>query len=317
MRASIPALRLENLSKSFGRIRAVDQLSLNVHPGEMVGFLGPNGAGKSTTLYMVAGLVHPSGGRIEIFGRDHQTHFRQTMESVGFLLERSAFYEDLTGLTNLRLAARLRKSVRPSHPRELLHQMGLWDRRNDKVRTYSQGMKQRLGLAVALLGQPRMLVLDEPTNGMDPEATRDVLSMLRERAHTHSLAVFLSSHLLYEVEEFCDRVVIINKGRAIASGEVKDLLAPQDNVVQVTFAQQLPASDGFGDEPSIESVAEISAGTLEFRLSDRRADWLTEFLVGRGYRVSAVAPKRRTLKDLFLSLTGDELDANDDTDRSA
>lgn len=219
------ALRLENLRKTYGRIKAVDGLSLEVRPGEMVGFLGPNGAGKSTTLFMIAGLVHPSGGTVEIFGLDIRKQFKEAMATVGTLVETSAFYPYLIARKNLELAARLRGRINRREIDQILEQVGLEQRQKDKVGTFSLGMRQRLGLGLALLGSPRLLLLDEPTNGLDPEATRDILTLLKEKVRREQMAVFLSSHLLYEVEEFCDRVVVINKGRLIAAGPVSEILA--------------------------------------------------------------------------------------------
>lgn len=229
------ALRLDNLCKSFGKIRAVDHLSLEVHPGEMVGFLGPNGAGKSTTLYMIPRLVRPSGGAIEIFGHNIWNDFKNAMQHVGAMVETPAFYEYLSGWRNLKLMARLRGNAPNDQINDILHRIGLYERRHDKVGAYSHGMKQRLGLGMTLLGQPRLLLLDEPTNGMDPEATREVLSFLQEKVRNNGLAVLLSSHLLYEVEEYCDRVFVINHGRLVAAGKVKDILTQEHKTLKDFF----------------------------------------------------------------------------------
>ena len=190
---TVPALALEDLSKHFGRIRAVDRLSLEVPPGQMAGFLGPNGAGKSTTLYMIPRLVRPSGGRISVFGVDIWQDFRQAIRSVGVMVEAPAFYEYLSGRKNLELAARIHGGIPRRDIDAILERIGLADRQRDKVRTYSMGMKQRLGIGRALLSRPRLLILDEPTNGMDPEGTREILTFLRERVRTDGLSVFISS----------------------------------------------------------------------------------------------------------------------------
>jgi ABC-2 type transport system ATP-binding protein len=304
--STIPtALRLDDLCKSFGRIRAVDHLSLEVHPGEMVGFLGPNGAGKSTTLYMIAGLVHPSAGTIEVFGHNVQRRFKDAMQHAAAMVETPAFYEFLSGRKNLALVGRLRGNVSESQIEDILNHVGLYDRRNDKVATYSHGMKQRLGLGATMLGNPRLLLLDEPTNGMDPEATREILTLLRERVRNEGLAVFLSSHLLYEVEEYCDRILVINEGRLIASGEVSDILAP-DNVVRVTFSGRVPDCSDLVAQDGIDRAEIVSDDSLEITLSSRDAGWLNDYLLRGGYRVSALVPKQKTLKDFFLSITGDQ-----------
>ena len=180
MMESPPALALEEVSKRFGRVLAVDHLSLGVEPGHMAGFLGPNGAGKSTTLYMIPRLVRPTSGHIRIFGVDIWKDYKRAIRSVGITVESPAFYEYLSGRKNLELAARLLDHVSPREIDEILERIGLAERQHDRVRVYSTGMKQRLGIGRALLGHPRLLILDEPTNGMDPEGTHEVLSFLRE-----------------------------------------------------------------------------------------------------------------------------------------
>ena len=298
------ALRLDDLCKSYGRIRAVDHLSLEVHSGEMAGFLGPNGAGKSTTLYMTSRLVHPSSGSIEIFGRNVWYGFKSAIRYVGTMFETPSFYEYLSARKNVELTGRLRGNVTDREIGENLERMGLSERQNDKVSTYSHGMKQRLGLGMALLGRPRLLVLDEPTDGMDPEGTREVLNFLREKVRNDGLTVFVSSHLLYEVEEYCDRVFVINHGRLISSGKVKEILAPHDNVIQVAFHGKPPDLTGLIKEESIKNIERLPGELFEFNLADKDSVWLNNLLLKRGYKVSSLAPKRRTLKEFFLSITG-------------
>jgi ABC-2 type transport system ATP-binding protein len=300
------ALRLDDLSKSFGKIRAVEHLSLQVHPGEMAGFLGPNGAGKSTTLYMTCRLVWPSGGKIEIFGHDVWDNFKDAIRHVGTMVETPSFYEYLSARKNLKLMSRLHEDASDRQIDEILERIGLYERRNDKVATYSHGMKQRLGLGMALIGKPALLVLDEPTSGMDPEGTREILSFLREKVKDDGLTVFISSHLLYEVEEYCDKVFVINHGSLIASGKVKEIIAPHDKVVQVTFSDTVPDCAKLVNEEGIESVESLSNESLEITLSNRDSVWLNNMLLSRGYKVSALAGKQRTLKEFFLSIIGEE-----------
>ena len=304
MSANDIALRLDDLCKSYGRIRAVDHLSLEVRAGEMAGFLGPNGAGKSTTLYMTTRLVHPSGGKIEIFGHDVWKNFKLAIQYVGSMLETPSFYEYLSARKNLELMGRLRGNVDGKEIGEILERTGLSERQNDKVATYSHGMKQRLGLGMALLGRPRLLVLDEPTNGMDPEGTREILSFLQEKVKKDGLTIFISSHLLYEVEEYCDRVFVINNGRLISSGEVKEILAPYDNVVLVSFGGKPPDPTSLMKEEGIEHIESLPGEMFEITLANRDTVWLNKLLLSRGYKVSSIAPKRKTLKEFFLSITG-------------
>ena len=298
------ALCLDDLCKSYGRIRAVDHLSLQVHAGQMAGFLGPNGAGKSTTLYMTSRLVRPSGGRIEIFGHNVWNNFKIAVQHVGTMVETPSFYEYLSGRKNLELMGRLRGNVTKTEIGEILERIGLSERQNDKVATYSHGMKQRLGLGMTLLGKPRLLVLDEPTNGMDPEGTREILSFLQEKVKNDGLTIFISSHLLYEVEEYCDRVFVINHGRLISSGKVKEILAPHENVVLVTFVDNPHDPMALIKEEGIKHIESLQSESFEFTLADRDSVWLNNLLLNKGYKISALTPKRKTLKEFFLSITG-------------
>ena len=297
------ALELDHLSKRFGRIQAVDGLSLRVHPGEMVGFLGPNGAGKSTTMFMITGLVRPSAGTMAVFGHDIRRDFVRAMGAVGAMVETPAFHRSLAARTNLEMIARVRGVREPRQIDAVLQQVGLSERQGDRVGTYSQGMKQRLGLAAALLGRPRLLLLDEPTNGLDPEAMHDVLQFIRSQVREHGLAVLISSHLLAEVEEFCDRVAIMNRGRLVREGNVRELLAPHEDRVLVTFAGDPPAVPALAALEGVASVEE-SGGVYDVRLPGRDGAWLAAAIVQRGWRLASLMPRRRTLREFFFSSTG-------------
>ncbi len=301
---SSPALALADVSKRFGRIQAVDHLSLQVEPGHLAGFLGPNGAGKSTTLYMIPRLVRPTHGQIRLFGVDIWGDYKKAIRSVGITVESPAFYEYLSGRKNLELAARLLDHVSPREIDEILERVGLAERQHDRVRVYSTGMKQRLGIGRALLGRPRLLILDEPTNGLDPEGTHEVLSFLREKVRQEGLTIFLSSHLMSEVEEFCDTVFVINHGHLVASGRVKELLKPHERIVRVTFLGKVPDRDSLLRHEQIRQVESLAADTLEIMLARDDSAWLNHRLLEEGFRVSAITPKQKTLKEFFLSITG-------------
>jgi ABC-2 type transport system ATP-binding protein len=304
MTESAPALAIEDVSKRFGRILAVDHLSLEVKPGHMAGFLGPNGAGKSTTLYMVPRLVRPNAGHIRIFGTDIWQDYKTAVRSVGITVESPAFYEYLSGRQNLELAARLLDNVTPRKLEEILERVGLDERQHDHVRVYSTGMKQRLGIGRALLGRPRLLILDEPTNGMDPEGTHEVLSFLREQVRSNGLTIFISSHLMSEVEEFCDAVFVINHGHLVASGSVRELLRPHARLVRVTFQGRVPDSQFLMNHEQIRRVEPVTADTLEITLARDDSAWLNRFLHQAGFSVAALTPKQKTLKEFFLAITG-------------
>ncbi len=272
----------------------------------MCGFLGPNGAGKSTTLYMIPRLVRPGGGRLSVFGVDIWKDYKKAIRSVGVTVESPAFYEYLTGRKNLELAASLLDKVSPREIDQILERIGLAERQHDRVRVYSTGMKQRLGIGRAMLGRPRLLILDEPTNGMDPEGTNEVLSFLREQVRKEGLTVFVSSHLMSEIEEFCDTVLVIDQGRLVASGRVKELLKPHERIVRVTFQGRIPDGDFLSRHGEILRVEPVSGDTVEFTLARDDSAWLNQCLQQAGFTVSALAPKQKTLKEFFLSITGDK-----------
>jgi ABC-2 type transport system ATP-binding protein len=305
MTSAAPALALENVSKRFGRRTAVDDLSFQVEQGHLAGFLGPNGAGKSTTLYMIPRLLRPTSGRLSIFDVDIWKDYKRAIRSVGISVETAAFYEYLSGRKNLELTARLLGNVSPAEIDEILERIGLADRQNDRVQVYSTGMKQRLGIGRALLGHPRLLILDEPTNGMDPEGTYEILSFLREKVRQDGLTIFVSSHLMSEVEEFCDTVCIINHGHLVASGSVRELLKPHERIVRVTFQSGLPDQAFLASHPEIRKTEFITQDTMEITLARDDSAWLNHCLLQGGFAVSALAPKQKTLKEFFLSITGD------------
>ena len=304
MSVNDPALSLEGLSKRYGKIQAVDHLTLQVNAGQMAGFLGLNGAGKSTTLFMIPRLVQPSEGTIRIFGMDVSTHFKQAMSSVGIVVETASFYEYLSGRLNLELTARLLRGISKKDIDEILERVGLATRQHDCVRTYSLGMKQRLGIGRAMLGHPRLLILDEPTNGLDPEGTQEILSFLRDKVQQDGITVFLSSHLMSEIEEYCDSVFVIHQGRLAASGNVKDILKPHQRVVRITFDGNVPELSTLSNLNLVQHVDKLSAGTLEVTLAQDESAWLNQHLHQSGYRISSMIPKQKTLKEFFLGITG-------------
>src|SRR3990170_5892647 len=227
-------LRTVGLSKRYGRLLALADLDLEVRRGQVYGFLGPNGAGKTTTIALVLGLIAPSAGHVEMFGLDARTHLSEALRRTGAVLEGPSFYPLLSGRDNLRVWGALSGGVEEKRLDEVLDLVGLQARGRDKVRTYSLGMKQRLGLAAALLHDPELLVLDEPTNGLDPAGMREVREVIRELGKSGK-TVFVSSHLLGEVEQMCDHVGIVKSGRLLTQGSVTALLRRGDALeMQVT-----------------------------------------------------------------------------------
>ncbi|MDX9971434.1 MAG: ABC transporter ATP-binding protein [FCB group bacterium] len=292
-------VQVSKLTKCYGSTVAVSGLSFEVEAGEVFGLLGPNGAGKSTTLYMLAGLVRPSSGGVSIFGKDLRSQFLSIAPRMGVFVERPAFYDFLTARRNLMLLATL--SRREVNVDRVLDLVNLRDVANRKVGTYSQGMRQRLGLAQALLTEPSLLILDEPTNGLDPESTQDILRLLRRLATESGVTILFSSHLLHEVETLCDRVAIINSGRLVSCERTDALLSYDTSRVDVLIDCPEAASKRLMDQEWVEAV-EVKPGRMEVQLRNGSVHQLNSFLVGSGYRISGVIPRRRTLQDYFLEV---------------
>lgn len=226
-------LEMSQLSKSFGAVQAVKGLSLNIGKGEIFGFLGPNGAGKTTTIRMITGLVHPDSGQIKIGGHDIGKRFFDAICSVGTLMENPAFYSYLSAVENLQLLSqltRMDKAEAGDQITELLSLVKLSQNSQKPVKGFSQGMRQRLGIAAALLGRPEIVILDEPTNGLDPSGINEMRQLIKEIAEERNITVFLSSHMLKEVEQICTRVGIINQGQLVAEGDIEFLLKGDKDV---------------------------------------------------------------------------------------
>ena len=290
-------IQTSHLTKRYGSILAVSDLTLDVQTGEVMGLLGLNGAGKSTTLYMLSGLVRPTSGSIHVFGKELHQHFLSISPLIGVLVERPAFYDYLTARENLKLSARLaRREVTVDRA---LDRVGLLSAGRRKVGEFSTGMRQRLGLAQALLLEPSLLILDEPTSGLDPEATGEMLALLRQLADEAQVTILVSSHMLHEAEGLCDRVAIIHEGRLLSCERTDALLSYDERHVQVLVDAPESAAKRLSGQPWLESV-EVRAGRLEVVLREENAHQLAAFLFAAGYRVTGVIPRQRTLQDHFL-----------------
>lgn len=293
------AIETYGLSKAFGQRLAVDALNLSIPQGAIFGFLGPNGAGKTTTMRMLLGLIHPTAGSARILGHDIISERAAIVRQVGAIVEAPAFYPYLSGRDNLRILARV-SGIAERRIGEVLELVDLTARARDRVKTYSLGMKQRLAIAAALLNHPRIVFLDEPTNGLDPAGTveiRDLIRRLGREGHT----IFLSSHLLNEVEQVCTHVAIIHQGRLVAQGPVADLLQ-QDAALLVaaeplTLLHTVVQRLGAASTPAGEQALQVA-------LEPQRAPELVAALVQAGARVLQVTPVRASLEERFLALTG-------------
>jgi ABC-2 type transport system ATP-binding protein len=297
-------IRTEGLSTRFGRLVAVDDLDLEVEEGDLFGFLGPNGSGKTTTVRMLLGLVFATSGRIEVLGRPMPRAAREVLPEVGSLVEGPGFYPHLSGRANLALF----DAAGPRGPRDrrrrigdALARVGLEEAGRRPVRAYSTGMRQRLGLAGALLRAPRLLILDEPTNGLDPHGMREVRDLLVELARGGT-TVFLSSHLLAEIELVCTRAAIVDRGRLVAQDRVEALLGPTGRVL-VSTPDVAAAADLAAVLPGVR-LGERGRDRLAVHLDGTAPETLNRRLVDGGVRVRELVVERPTLEDVFLRLTG-------------
>lgn len=253
-------LETRQLTKTFGKHKAVDSVDITVYAGEVFGFLGPNGAGKTTTLGMALGLIHPTAGEVMVLGERVTPNQVHTLKHVGALLGAPAFVPYLSAWDNIELVSRLTPGVDQKRIDEVLEQVGLTEAARKKVSKFSTGMKQRVGLAMALVHRPRFVILDEPTNGLDPAEMREIRQLLRTLVE-HGTTVLLSSHLLNEVQQVCDRIAVLNQGRVVAQGRVQDLLNVQKPSVRLTVADTGAAVRAFESLPGIENV-QASGDTL-------------------------------------------------------
>jgi ABC-2 type transport system ATP-binding protein len=289
-------VEVSGLTKRYGDTLAVDGVDLTVLPGEVYGFLGPNGAGKTTTLRILTGLIAPTSGQVRVLGGAPGQ--ADVLGRTGSMIESPAFYPYLSGLDNLRLLAEYAEVPRRKID-EVLELVDLSDRARDRFSTYSLGMKQRLGVAAALLKDPELVILDEPTNGLDPAGMRDMRRLIRELG-SGGRTVLLSSHLLGEVQQICDRVGIINSGRMVAEHNVEELRGEQELLVRASprdQAQTLLA--GFGPVHQYDD-------TLRVQVAPERAAEVNRVLVEAGVAVSELRSTERALEDIFFELTSEE-----------
>lgn len=291
-----PVLRVEGLSKRFGDLSAVERVDLEVRKGEIFGCLGPNGAGKTTTLGMILGLVRPTAGDVEVLGRRVRPGQTAALRKVGALLGAPALYPHLSGRAHLELLARLGGGVRRGRITEVLQLVGLGKAAHRLAGTYSTGMKQRLGIAMALLGEPELLILDEPTGGMDPAGMKETRELMKSLAASGITLIF-SSHLLHEVEAVCDRIAVIHKGRLVAQGSVPELLSKGDGVRVKVDAPEEAALILCG----LARRTEVVGDYLE--VSGLDAKEVVRQLFAAGFVPSEVLPLRSDLEGLFLELT--------------
>jgi len=296
-----PTLVANHLTKVIGDRTIVDSVSFQLYPGEVFGFLGPNGAGKTTTIRMLVGLIKPTAGSATVCGFDIRRDFEKAMRHVGCIVETPDLYRFMTGRENLEHFARM-LGAHANEIERVAELVQLAHRLDQRVGTYSLGMRQRLGIAQALLGSPRLLILDEPANGLDPAGIREIRELLRELATERQMSVFVSSHLLGEIEMMCDRVAIIHHGRILRDGPVKELISSRQEmefrVGDVKRAAQIVQEKGF----------EFRADTdrLWISIDENDAPSLVAALTAGGIAVFHAHRRVETLEEMFLQATGGE-----------
>jgi ABC-type multidrug transport system ATPase subunit len=295
------ALQTEGLTKRFGARTAVDRLTMRVQWGDIYGFLGPNGAGKSTTLRMLLGLVRPTSGVIKFPVRASNWEYLRARSRIGAIVETPAFYENFSGRRNLQLLASLSGGVQLKRMEEVLEIVGLRDRARDPVRVYSYGMRQRLGIAQALLPTPELIILDEPTNGLDPQGIQESRQLIRRLRDEFRLTVLLSSHLLTEVEQLCNRVGIIHEGRLLYEGGPDALVAPTSRF-KVRVDNLSAAFELLTREPGL-TVSQNGAAFLRIDADAERIPAVNALLVTHGIKVYELTPAQESLEEAFLRVT--------------
>lgn len=292
-----------NLTKRFGKITAVDELNIEVYRGEIFGFLGPNGSGKSTTMGMILGLIAPTSGNVRVFSMDVRRNLPGILRRTGALTESTGFYPYLSGRENLRYFARIAGGVTDSRIREVLETVDLANRADDPFSNYSLGMKQRLGLASALLGDPEFIILDEPTNGLDPAGMKEIRQLIIKLGELGK-TVFLNSHLLHEVQQVCDRVAIIKKGRVITQGAVKELLN-RKNQLQIRTTETQKAFNLLSAQDWLKEITQEDERIL-VEVEPENSFKVSAFLAEHGIYLKEMRYIENSLEDLFLELTGEE-----------
>ena len=296
-------IEVKNLSKQFKELKAVDDLNLNVYKGDVFGFLGPNGAGKSTTIRMLLTLISPTGGEIKIFGKSLTQSRLEILRKIGAIVEKPDFYGFLSAYKNLEILGKLSQvSSLKKRVMEVLELVGLEKRYKSKVKTFSHGMKQRLGIAQALLHDPELIILDEPTTGLDPQGMKEIRQLILHLSKDQKKTIFLSSHILYEVEMVADRMIIINQGATQVEGYVDDLLNRNDLKVTFEVDNSTRVRELISTTQWIEKLNSESKNRIIFSLKQKEIAELNKYFVENGVSVSAVIPTR-SLEEYFLQIT--------------
>lgn len=293
-------LELKNVNKTFGKRKVINNLSLEVKEGEIFGFLGPNGSGKTTTIKMILRLIDMDSGEIKVAGFDTKKQFEKAMEYIGAIVENPDLYKYMTGRENLKLHARIR-NVDSERIEKVLDLVGLKERANEKVGKYSLGMKQRLGLALTLLHKPKILILDEPTNGLDPAGIKLLRDILKQIAHKEGVAVFVSSHILSEMQLMCDKVAVLDNGNVVKTEEIKVSEQEKTETLDIRVKETEKAikiiKDKFKIEPKLEE------NNIVITIETEKVPTLIKELATADTKIMAVIPREHSLEDIFFDAT--------------
>ncbi len=303
MNSAEKIIEINNLTKRFKNLTAVDDLSLNVYKGDVFGFLGPNGAGKSTTIRMMLTLINPTSGNIKLFGKELKENRKEIFRNVGAIVEKPDFYLYLTAYKNLEILGKMSGAdVSKKNILKILELVGLEKRFDSKVKTYSHGMKQRLGIAQALLHNPELIVLDEPTVGLDPQGIKEVRELILRLSSENNITIFLSSHILKEIEIVANRMVIINKGKTVVEGKVKDLLNDGDEKVEINFRSNTDIKPILIKMSIAENSYVIENKNLIVKIPEENIPQLIKSLVTNDVEIFSVE-RKKSLEDYFLRIT--------------
>jgi ABC-type multidrug transport system ATPase subunit len=297
-------IKVNNLSKHFKNLIAVDDLSFTVNQGEVYGFLGQNGAGKSTTIRMLLTLIEPTNGDIEIFGLNLRSHRKEILKKIGAVIEKPDVYKYLTAFENLNLFYKISGGAKLSNSKimEQLELVGLKDRAHSKVKTYSQGMKQRLGVAIALVHDPQLIILDEPTNGLDPQGIADIRNLILHLSHNLKKTVVVSSHLLSEIELIANRLLIIDKGKKMVEGNASELFDPAQTVIEVNTLDNEKSLAALNKSEWSSYIQASANDNIILKMNRLQIPDFHKSLVEMQVPLLSLQP-RHSLEDYFLQVT--------------
>lgn len=293
-------LELKNVSKSFGKRKIIDNISLKVNSGEIFGFLGPNGSGKTTTIKMILRLIDSDEGEIKVNGFDNRKQFEQAMECIGAIVENPDMYKYMSGIDNLKLHARIR-NIDEKRIAEVLEMVGLKDRAKDKVGKYSLGMKQRLGLALTLLHNPKVLILDEPTNGLDPAGIKQLRDILKKISHEENVAVFVSSHILTEMQQMCDRVAVLDNGKIVKIEQITNSKEEKIETIELRIKDKNKAIKILKEKFEVDAKEEKDS--LLVTIQTEKVPEVVRELAIEDVGIKAVIPREHNLEEIFFDAT--------------